>query len=205
MLLIKEIIPEKYSLFTELVYDATDRNYKNVHQKVYQYPYITLEKLVELINKILKINETDKFLLKEEVSLLNYAQRIFTKKKNNISFDQYAKLFEKILKTLIVRLLMIQQKMYSKLKDNKLQASKEDHEYLFALENIFEQIDSISKEFKEKEFDRAWIMKAIFIFKHLHALVQSITFNDYKAVSSISNSILSYDEIKYDISAKIVA
>ena len=84
------------------------------------------------------------------------------------------------------------------------------NEYLFALENILQQISTLDKDLKRKKWytrtDKDIVIrKGLIIFKNLNELALSIAKNDHESIKDISQSILSYDKLSFNITNKLVS
>jgi len=174
-----------------------------------QYFRLKSEDVVEIVNDITSLDEDYGFLIKEEKRLLNFIANIF-KNKMEISFDDCTSLLKYSFQAVLVRLAKVKCRLYYQIKASKLNISEEDREYFFALENILQQIELIGEDIKSKDWDKRidklqLFNKAMIIFKNLNELAICIALKDHESIQSISNSILSFDRIKFNISEKIAS
>ena len=209
MLLVEQTFPEQYELLTNLIYDSTNRGYRNRRLKKVQYVHLDSQNVLNIVNEIKSIDKERKVLLKEEKKLLNFVVRLF-QNKTEISFDDFFALLKYSFDAVLTRLVNIKSKLYYKIKANKLNISEKDREYFFALENILQQIELIGKDLESKNWDKRIdkvqiVNKIIIIFKNLNELALCIALKDHESIQSISNSILTFDKIKFNVSEKITA
>jgi hypothetical protein len=209
MLLVEQTFPEKYELLTNLIYDSTSRGYKNRRLQRVQYVHLNSENVVEIVNEIKSLDKKHKFLLKEEKRLLDFVAKIF-KNKKEISFEDFSTLLKYSFEAVLTRLASIKSKLYYQIKANKLNVSQEDREYFFALENILQQIELINEDLESNNWDKRIdkvqvINKVLIVFKNLNELALCIALQDHESIQSISNTILSFDQIKFNVSEKIAA
>lgn len=208
-ILVYQAIPESYKLFTQLVHDSLDRCYKNRRAKKVIYGEF-IKDFKRLIEEILKKDKISNFLIREEKEYLNFALSVFGKSKGGITFEDYESLVQYSFESVIARLRRIKEELLDKIKENRLNASDIDNEYFFALENILQQVETLDDYFKNKNWTERkdkneMIRKALLVFKNLNELVMSIAFKDIDSISYISNSILNFDNIKFDIKNKLVS
>jgi len=209
MLLVEQTFPEKYELLTNLIYDSTNRGYKNRRLQRVQYVHLNSDSIIDIVNEIKTLNKEHQFLLREEKKLLNFVVKIFRNRKE-ISFEDFHTLLTYSFEAVLIRLINIRSKLYYQIKASKLNVSQEDREYFFALENILQQIELISKDLESKNWDERIdkaqvINKILIIFKNLNELAFCIALQDHESIQSISNTILSFDKIKFNVSEKIAA
>ncbi len=208
MLLVEQTFPKRYDLLTGLIYE-TNKGYRNRRCQKMQYFRLKSEDVVEIVNDITSLDEDYGFLIKEEKRLLNFIANIF-KNKMEISFDDCTSLLKYSFQAVLVRLAKVKSRLYYQIKASKLNISEEDREYFFALENILQQIELIGEDIKSKDWDKRidklqLFNKAMIIFKNLNELAICIALKDHESIQSISNSILSFDRIKFNISEKIAS
>lgn len=206
-MLIEQVIPKEYNLFTNVVYDSLDGGYTNKRTK--RFEYFRLE-FVNLIDKILELNKTKKLLIQEEVKLLLYLKSLFKKNVNYIRFNDYSELVKRCYLAIYKRLRLIKTRLIYEIKKKKLEVSPLDNEYLFALENILQQISTLDEDLKRKEWyariDKDIVIrKGLIIFKNLNELALSIAKNDHESIKDISQSILSYDKLSFSITNKFIS
>lgn len=207
MLLVEQTFPEKYELLTNLIYDSTNRGYRNRRLQRVQYIHLDSGNVIKIIDEIKSLDKEHKFLLKEEKKLLDFVAKIFQNKKE-ISFENFSKLLKYSFEAVLTRLANIKSKLYYQIKANKLNVSQEDREYFFALENILQQIELIGEDLESKNWDKRIdkaqiINKVLIVFKNLNELAFCIALQDHDSIQSISNTILSFDKIKFNVSEKI--
>ena len=171
--------------------------------------HLNSENVLKIINEIESLDREQKFLLKEEKKLLDFVAKIFENKKE-ISFENFSTLLKYSFKAVLIRLANIKSKLYYEIKANKLNVSPDDREYFFALENILQQIELLGEDLESKNWDKRIdkaqiINKVLIVFKNLNELVLCIALKDHESIQSISNTILSFDEIKFNVSEKIAA
>jgi hypothetical protein len=208
-ILVYQAIPESYKLFTQLVHDSVDRCYKNRRTKKVIYGEV-IKDFKRLIEEILAKDKISNFLIKEEKEYLNFALSVFRKSKERVSFEDYELLVQYSFESVIVRLRKIKEELIDKIKYNKLEVSDIDNEYFFALENILQQVETLDDYFRNKNWTERkdkneMIKKALLVFKNLNELVLSIAFKDTDSISYISNSILNFDNIQFNIKNKLVS
>jgi len=129
---------------------------------------------------------------------------------DNIPIQKYIILVNLSFKAVWKRVLKIKQALTTKIKNKKINASQIDYEYFFSLENLLQQIESLKKTFSDKNWEKRTDVelirrKTLVIFKNLHNLILSIVRNDHDSVRDISNSILSYDQLSFDIDNKLIS
>lgn len=209
MLLVEQTFPERYELLTNLIYDSTNRGYRNRRLQRVQYVHLDSQDVLNIVNEIKSLDKEHKVLLKEEKRLLDFVAKLF-KNKKEISFDDFSALLKYSFEAVLIRLVNIKSKLYYQIKANKLNVSEEDREYFFALENILQQIELIGHDLESKNWDKRIdkvqiINKIIIVFKNLNELALCIALKDHESIQSISNSILSFDKITFNVSEKIAA
>lgn len=205
--MVEQTFPERYDLLTNLIYDSTNGGYRNRRLQKIQYFHLGSEDVIKIVNEIISLNKQHDFLIKEEKKLLNFISKIF---KKEISFKDFFALLRYSFEAVQERLERIKSKLYYEIKANKLNVSKEDREYFFALENLLQQIELLNKDLTSKNWDKRIdkaqiINKVLIIFKNLNELALCIALKDHGSIQNISNSILSFDKIKFNISEKIAS
>tara|TARA_Y100000310_G_scaffold260603_1_gene269602 strand:- start:7108 stop:7737 length:630 start_codon:yes stop_codon:yes gene_type:complete len=209
-MLIQQTIPKEYSLFTRIIHDSADKGYKNRRTQRVVYFGIDFGIFSELINDIFEKNKKSRFLIREEKRFLKYALEIFDSKKHYISFDDYVTLIQYSFDSVLCRLKRIKRELTGLIKNRKFEVSNIDNEYFFSLENILQQVEVLNKDLKLKDWfkrtDKLQLIgKILIIFKNINKLALSIALDDTESIPSISDSILSFDKIQFNISSKLVS
>ncbi|MBU4242573.1 MAG: hypothetical protein KKF52_05060 [Nanoarchaeota archaeon] len=209
MHLIQQTIPEEYKQFTDLIYNSIDKGYDNKRTKRIEY-FSNIKFIQNLIEEIVKIDKQKHFLIRQEKKLLKYTLKIFLKKRDYIKKEEFAKLIDYSFRAVCYRLDKIRKNLIFELKNSKFKVSNIDNEYRFALDSIFQQLFSLGKDFKSKTWylqknRNQLIYKSLIIFKNFNELALSIAETDFGSIERISNTILSYDNVQFNVTNKLIA
>ncbi len=209
-MLIKQTLPLKYDQLTQVFVSSTDKTYINKRlRKVNFYSY-DFDQLVKIIEHIKEIDKKEGFLLKKEQKFIDHALIIFKKKNKSVKIEDYIKLLDYSFFAVVERLAKVQKELVHMIKQAKLQVNDLDNEYLFALQNILNQTQELCKDIKQFKWDdRNALMslsrKAQMVYRNLHEIVLSLSFDQYEDIKNLSDTILDSLKIEFDTSNKILA
>ncbi|MBW2976050.1 hypothetical protein KY347_01240 [Candidatus Woesearchaeota archaeon] len=209
-MLIQETLPKEYNLFTRLIHDSVDKGYKSSRAQRVMYMKLYSNLLIKLMEDILKEDSQKRFLIREEKKFVKFALKLFRNQRGFITIEDYADLIRYSFIAVLVRLNKIKSELTYLIKKNRFDVSNIDNEYYFSLENILQQVESIDKDLKSKNWYKrtdklAVVNKVLIIYKHLNELAVSIALDDTNAIPNISRSILSFDDIQFNITGKLIS
>jgi len=210
-MLIQKTIPSKFGEIADIFETSTSRIYVNNRTKKVDYLGYEFKRLNKIISHVLKVNEKNKILLKFEKKYLKYLQKLFNKEIPTITINQFIKVIDFSFQAINERFIDIEKKIIHQLQSNNLEAEKNDDEYLFVIQNIRLQINSLNKEFSDEKLNqnktrlRIFIKKLQILYRNLNEVVISIIREEYEEIESLSNTILRTEKIEFKISNKIFA
>lgn len=210
MLLIEKTIPKEYEHLTAVFGSSTDKIYVIERQKKVKYYGIDFSLLIQYIKKTLEMNEEKNFLNPKEKKFLNFALKVFTKKQNTITINDYIKLMQLSLESIVFRLYKVKKELVNLMKKTKFEEDTIDDEYLFVIQNILSQLCTLNEEVKEgnwRDKDRIYTLskQAQSVFRSINEVVLNIVNNQHENVKITSNNLLKSMDLEFHFSNKIIA